>query len=73
MKRVAKDHPIRPVLVVQVELSPVDAFRNAVEVGEEVGHDLAGFVPAARECHAAVRRLVPSDEPSLECKAEARR
>ena len=37
LEGVAKDHAVRPVLVVLVELGLVDALGNAIEVGEQVG------------------------------------
>ena len=46
LERVAEDHAVRPVLVVLVELGLVHALGHAVEVGEEVGRDLAGLVLA---------------------------
>jgi hypothetical protein len=36
LERVAQDHPVRPVLVVLVELGLVDALGDAVEVGEQI-------------------------------------
>src|SRR5208337_649262 len=37
LERVAEDHSVRPILIVLVELGLIDAFGNAVEVGEQVG------------------------------------
>ena len=37
LEGVTEDHAVRPVLVVLVELSPVNSIWNTVEVGEEVG------------------------------------
>ena len=36
LERVAEDHPVRPALLVLVEVGLVGALRQAVEVGEEV-------------------------------------
>ena len=46
LERVAENHPVAPVLIVLVELGFVGAFGDAVEIGEEVGRELAGFVLA---------------------------
>ena len=49
LEGVAEDHAVRPVLVVLVELGLVDAVRDAVEVGEEIGCELPALVLASRE------------------------
>ena len=41
LQRVAEDHAVGPVLVVGVELGLVRALGNAVEVGEEIGREVA--------------------------------
>ena len=46
LEGVAEDHAVGPVLVVLVELGLVHAVRDAVEVGEEIGRELPGFVLA---------------------------
>src|SRR5262249_33794377 len=40
LQRVAKDHAVRPVLIVQIELSLVDPLGNPVEIRKEVRCDL---------------------------------
>ena len=37
LQRIAQDHAVRPVLVMRIELGP-RIGRNAVEIGEQVGH-----------------------------------
>jgi hypothetical protein len=41
LERVAEGHAVGPILVVGVELGLVRAFGDGVEVGEEVGRELA--------------------------------
>jgi hypothetical protein len=44
LERVAEDHAVGPILVVGIELGLVRALGDAVEVGEEVGGELAVVV-----------------------------
>src|SRR5256885_7945647 len=43
LEGIAKNHPIRPVLVVLVELGLVYTLRDAIEVGEEIRRLLTGL------------------------------
>ncbi|MHB1609883.1 MAG: hypothetical protein ACYCXX_14875 [Acidiferrobacter thiooxydans] len=45
-QRVAKNQAIRPVLVVRVELGLIRAFRNAIEVREQIAHGARRHLPA---------------------------
>ena len=72
LERVAEDHAVRPVLVVLVELGLVHALGDAVEVGEEVGRELPGFVLALLRLRAADRRSAPSGGPFPGCRAAER-
>src|SRR5437667_7066004 len=62
LERVAENHPVRPVLVVLVELRLVHALGNTVEVREEVRNDLARLLaPLSRTAQQVVDQHLGMD------------
>jgi hypothetical protein len=73
LERVAKDHAVRPILIVLVKLGLVRALGNAVEIGEQVGRArtfgvlaLPGGAQQVVDQHLGVHLLLDVERRSMD-------